>query len=192
MKTIIYFTIVILFLYAFDENKPCPIGGDKNNAKFQHVDSLKNRSVALSNINPNITLDSIFRSGDDSKRWSENDYANISGYIFNVKYGGAETCNCHSSNKNDLDIHIELVQDLKKSDGTKRMIVEINRFVKAKYSIYYDSVKLLIGKKVQISGYMFFDSEHKQNAINTSPSGTNLWRATCWEIHPCIFIKEIK
>lgn len=171
----------------------CPVKGDKNNAKFQHIDSLKNRSIPSNSTNFKITLDSILKPGNDAARWSSDNYVDIIGYVYDVKYGGAETCNCHSANKPDLDTHIEIVQDLKNSGPTKRMIVEINRYVKTNdTTLSYKYTRSLIGKKVEIRGFLFFDEEHKQNSYNCNPNGTNLWRATCVEIHPCFYIKEIK
>ncbi len=140
-----------------------------------------------------ISLDSILRPGDDTKRFSENTYVDLEGYVYDVKYGGAETCNCHTTDKTQLDIHIEIVKDLSDTPGRKRMIVEINRFTREKdKSLDYASVRSLRGKKVELSGWLFFDEEHKQNAANTMPNGTNVWRATAWEVHPCMYIKEIK
>lgn len=180
-----------LVLYPGDGTK-CPPKGDSSKSKLQNLDTLKNRSYVSVNIK-DLSLDDVFKPGDDTKRFTENEYVRVVGYVYAVKYGGSETCNCHSTDKTQLDIHIELVQDLSNSIGTKRMIVEINRFVRAKDSLMdYAAVKLLKGNKVEVIGWLFFDEEHKQNAINTTPNGTNLWRATCWEIHPCMSIKQLK
>ena len=108
------------------------------------------------------------------------------GYIYDVKWGGAETCNCHSKDKSQLDIHIELVSSLAGASNEKAMVVEITRYSKGSYT--YKQVQAFKGKKVKIKGWMFFDKEHKHNAVNTRPNGTNLWRANCWEVHPCQYI----
>ena len=52
--------------------------------------------------------------------------------------------------------------------------------------------KSKIGKKVRITGYLFYDLEHRHNAINTCNTCTNVWRASCWEIHPVCKIEVIK
>jgi len=46
--------------------------------------------------------------------------------------------------------------------------------------------KLIIGKKVRVTGWLLFDSEHKINSYNINPrrKTKTIWRATCWEIHP--------
>ena len=133
------------------------------------------------------------KPGDDTKRFSENEYVSITAYVYDVKYGGAETCNCHSKDKDQLDIHIEIVANLNDAAGSKRMIVEINRFTRANdKTLTYEYVHSLKGKKVEIQGWFFFDEEHKQNSYNTNPNGTVIWRGTAREVHPCLIIREVK
>ncbi|HWY35725.1 MAG TPA: hypothetical protein VNX68_13855 [Nitrosopumilaceae archaeon] len=183
--------IVLLSLFQLSIFGQCPVKGDNKNAKFETLDSLKNRTKASTKI-VSISLDDIMKPGDDTKRFSEDEYVSIIAYVYDVKYGGAETCNCHSKDKDQLDIHIEIVANLSDASGNKRMIVEINRFTRVNdKTLTYEYVHSLKGKKVEIQGLFFFDEEHKQNAINTSPNGTNVWRATCWEVHPCLVIKEV-
>ena len=194
MKKILLFLTIFLFtnMTFFDGGSKCPPKGDSAKEKLQNLDTLKNRST-ISNTVVKLSLDDVMKPGDDTKRFSENTFVDVTGYVFDVKYGGAETCNCHTTDKTQLDIHIEIVQDLAHPDKTKRMIVEINRFIRAKDpNMDYNVVKLLKGKKVELTGWLFFDEEHKQNAINTKPDGTNVWRGTCWEVHPCMSIKEVK
>jgi hypothetical protein len=185
-------TLVVLFLLQLSLSAQCPPQGDNAKPKFQTLDTLKNRTKSSTAIKI-VSLDSIMKPGDDTKRFSTNQYVSITGYVYEVKYGGAETCNCHTKDKSQLDIHIEIVQNLNDAAGSKRMIVEINRYTRATNpNMDYNIVHSLKGKKVEVQGWLFFDEEHKQNAINTSPQGTNVWRATCWEVHPCLSIKEAK
>jgi len=184
------YIIILILLCLPSFQVVCPPKGDNSNIKSQNSDLLKNRTITSTKINKTITLEKILQPGDDTKRFSESDYVDLVGYIYDVKWGGAETCNCHSKDKSQLDIHIELVSTLNKADNEKAMVLEITRYSRGSYT--YESIKALKGKKVEVKGWMFFDEEHKQNAVNTRPNGTNLWRATCWEIHPCQFIKEIK
>lgn len=191
MKKIIFSLLSILISFQQIRSQ-CPIGGDKQNAKFQHLDSLKNRTIPFSEYTI-LNLADILKPGNDEKRYNTNQFVKIIGYVYLVKFGGGETCNCHTTDKTQLDIHIELVLDMTTGSNTKAMIIEINRFTRnLNKSMDYDAIKLLKGKKVELTGWLFFDEEHKHNAINTNPQGTNLWRATCWEVHPCLSIKEIK
>lgn len=181
---------IILFLNVALYGQ-CPTKGDSQKTKLQNLDTLKNRSTPSSHV-VKLSLDDILKPGDDTKRFTEFEYVEIIGYVYDAKYGGSETCNCHTKDKSQYDIHIEIVKDLSDSDGPKRIIVEINRFTRENnVTMDYLAIRGLRKKKVRITGWLFFDEEHKQNAINTSPNGTNIWRATCWEVHPCLTIDEI-
>jgi hypothetical protein len=183
----------------------CPTQGDSPKLKLQALDTLKNRTKPALVVTP-ISMDNVIKPGDDTKRFNSNQYVSIIAYVYDVKYGGLETCNCHgfgdiehkdtltrAEQKQVLDIHIEIVENLDDAGPTKRMIVEINRFTIANNkAMSYDLIHSLKGKKVIITGWLFADEEHKQNSYNTSPNGTNLWRCTDWEIHPCLSIQEIK
>jgi hypothetical protein len=183
---------ILLSLSQLSFFSQCPPKGDNLKPKFQYLDSLKNRTSSSNTITP-ISLDSILKPGDDTKRFNSSQYVSIIGYVFEVKLGGSETCNCRTKDKSQFDIHIEIVKDLNDAAGNKRMIVEINRYARANdKSLDYALIHSLKGKKVEVQGLLFFDDEHKQNAQNTRPDGTNIWRATCWEVHPCLSIKEIK
>ena len=180
---------ILIACLSFVQINQCPQKGDSPKVDHQQMDLLKNRTTTSTNTNKSITLEKILQPGDDTKRFSENDYVDLIGYVYDVKWGGSETCNCHSKDKSQLDIHIELVSTLTGASNEKAMVVEISRYSKGSYT--YESVRALRGKKVEIKGWMFFDEEHKQNAVNTRPNGTNLWRATCWEVHPCQYISPL-
>jgi hypothetical protein len=172
----------IAFVLSVLASDPCSIYGDNKRPEMRYADSLKNRPQIIQLPAPDITLQSLLAPGDDRMRFNSSTYVAITGYIVLVKYGGAETCNCHTKNKADLDTHIELCST-PDGKGKDCVICEINRFNTDTSLLYYNVLQLK-GKKVQIDGYLFFDGEHKQNAVNTNPNGTFLWRATCWEIHP--------
>lgn len=183
MKSIL---IALLFVTIhLAAQKPCPIYGDKPVAKFMMLDSLKNRSITTE-INSNIKLEDILTfKGDDTKRYNSSNYVELTGYIILVKWGGAETCNCHSKSKDDLDIHIELALS-PDAKPTEAMVLEINRFTKDIRD--YKTLKQLVGQRVTVQGYMMLDDEHLNNAVTTNPKGKRNWRYTCWELHPLLHI----
>lgn len=186
MKTLI--SILLIFFWANFIQAQCSIYGDKPVRKFQILDSLKNRN-STDSIDSSVTLEKILSfTDDDTKNYSSSQYVTLHGYVVLVKYGGPETCNCHSKNKDDLDIHIEL--SLNPNDkGAKAMVVEINRYTRSDNPEFtLANIKKLIGKEVTVEGFMFLDKEHLQNAVTTNPDGTNLWRYTCWEVHPVMKI----
>jgi len=180
---------IILVFNVFLIFGQCPTNGDSPKEKLQILDSLKNRSVKP-NIKPiPLIVENFICKCKDEQKFSSNEYVSVTGYIVGVKYGGAETCECHSKDKNDLDYHIEIAANPNEKDKTNMMICEMTRFTR---NMSISDIKVLIGHKVEIEGYLFFDEEHAQNAYNTNPNGTNLWRGTIWELHPVFNIKLIE
>jgi hypothetical protein len=183
--------VFAVYFHLVSFTNDCPITGDGKNAKMKTADSLKNRPCVSGKANPAITIDKILTRGDDTKRFKWNEYVSIVGYVALVKQGGSETCNCHTKNKSLFDTHIELISSPNKSGHINCMVCEITRY-NNNPKLSYAEVKKLKGKKVKVEGYLFFDAEHHQNAINTNPTGTDIWRGTCTEIHPVINIEEVK
>jgi len=182
-----YILFILLFL-SFESKSQCPIYGDRALNKFQVLDALKNRNT-IGRIDPSVTLQNILTyKKDDRGLYNSNQYVSLKGYVTLVKYGGAETCNCHSTNKDDLDIHIEIALT-SNTTGKNAMIVEINRYTRKTHpELSLVSIKKLIGKQVTVNGWLFYDEEHNQNAVTSNPNGTNLWRYTTLEIHPVMSI----
>ena len=188
MKALLIIALYLLVIIMGEilPTNPCPVKGDKDNPKFQHTDSLKNRNYK-EQANDSINLYWImFPVIHMENQWSFNErtYVTLTGYILGVKWGGAETCNCHNKDTSQEDYHIELIPD--SAYKGKPMICEVNRYVRC---ISWTALKKLIHHNVTISGNLFYDAEHWQNAVNSNPQGTNLWRQTCWELHPVLSIK---
>ena len=158
----------------------CPVRGNSPQERLQHLDSLKNRSDT--GTNP-LAVD-IHSFYQQAPVLSDTQFISITGYIKLVKYGGGETCNCRSVDHRDQDYHIEVVDTL--FGDHEPVICEVNRFVRP---MTYLQLKGLVGTKVTITGWVFYDIEHKQNSVDENPNGTDFWRQTDIEIHPVIFIK---
>jgi len=182
------YLLFILLLLSFESKSQCSIYGDRGLRKFQILDSLKNRNN-IGKVDSSITLQNILTyKGDDRGLYNSNQYVSLKGYVTLVKWGGAETCNCHSDNKDDLDIHIEIALT-PNTTGKNAMIVEINRYTRKVHpELNLVNIKKLIGKQVTVEGWLFYDEEHKQNAVTSNPTGTNLWRYTTLEVHPVMSI----
>jgi len=100
----------------------CPIGGKPAN----HDDSMKNRSAIGVAYAP-ISFASLLKIGKNDTVPAG--YYTITGYCVLVKEGGAETCNCKTTDKTKWDTHIEISQDSKHTKGTDVVIVEVNQYV---------------------------------------------------------------
>lgn len=152
--------------------------------RIKRLNMLKNRSIPANLIPKVILISDILKPGVDSLRYDPSQFVSITGYIILVKYGGAESCNCKTSDKSKWDIHIELAAN-PDDVGSKSMICEAG--ITSRLSngeLTMDKIKPMNGKKVTITGYLFPDSEHWAESANTNPTGTTIWRNTEWEIHP--------
>jgi hypothetical protein len=117
--------------------------------------------------------------------------ADVEGYVFKIKSGGAETCNCKSPDQKWYDTHIYLSPDGKATKLSDCFIVEITpRFRLAGLSgnVSKSTEDLIAafppGTHVEVTGWQFYDREHEPNALAIHPDNPKAWRSTCWEIHP--------
>ena len=184
------FTLLLLTLSCSAQEifHDCPMTGDAKSDRVAVADSLKNRYVEPTNITP-ITLDTMLKSTENNL--DQNQGVSVEGYVVLVKDGSLETCNCHS--KIYKDIHIELVMDSTDTDKSDGVIVEVTPRFKDKHPDWTTALlkKLILGHKVRITGFLFYDKEHENASKNTRSNGKHDWRGTCWEIHPITNIEVI-
>lgn len=155
---------------------------------------LKNRYRVprTADIDFGITLDSLLGDGTpDQARFDESKAVVIEGYIIYVaKRGSAESCNCGTQKSAYTDRHIEIALDPGEKKGGRTVVIEITPRMRIKREWTQAWLESLAGKKVQVTGWLFYDREHERQACNINPltcgkyakSGT--MRQTCWEIHP--------
>lgn len=181
---------------AFEVGPPeifrgCSPEGTAQQPSVRERNALKNRNrrPAPTDLNPLITLAAILDRGDDAARWEDADAAMVVGYVFHVKAGGSETVNCGETRSQWKDTHIELTLSANATDAEDRFVVEVTPRWRDFFHSQFDwSTSTLAdeleGNCVRVTGWMFYDASHWHNAVNTNPNGTQIWRATAWEIHP--------
>lgn len=193
-----FFTLVVLALLVAGSSAAqkkfhdCGMAGNAKSDRAKRLNEGKNRYTIPQpdDIDTTITLEKILEPGDDETRFSNSQAAELTGYVYAVKRGGVETCNCKAADEQYQDTHIEIVANPSHTAQTERMIVEVTpRFKKKMRDKGVDwstngLKKLFLNKWVRVRGWMLFDVEHLYSAFNTNENGDNLWRATCWEIHP--------
>jgi hypothetical protein len=146
---------------------------------------LKNRSTAPqpSEFNPAITMAALVAPGDDTNRWRNNEGAEITGYVWDVK------------DEADHDTHIELVPNPQHPE--QKVIVEVTprwRSIMAQQGVDWSSAALrdtLHGRWVRVRGWMLFDADSKDESENTAPGHGGNWRWTAWEVHPITSIELV-
>jgi hypothetical protein len=186
-------------LAAQDDFHGCGMAGTAKPAAIKAVNRLKNRYTPPgdTDIDTAVTLKAMLKLGDDTDRFDEEKGAEIVGYVYDVKPGGKETCNCGATDSELRDTHIELVPSPTLNDKTHRVIVEITPRLRAKMAEQgedwsTDALKAAIKHKwVRVRGWLLFDVEHLGNAEHTNPGGKKIWRATVWEIHPIAEFKVV-
>jgi hypothetical protein len=160
-------------------------------------------------------------------------YVSVVAYVNAVGVGGSggESCNCNAKGSDDLvDTHIDIYGMKASHNSRNKVVVEstfrIRQLAKMgflKSKIAPNKVinkdwstdnlkKQLKGRKVRITGWLFYDSDHhredwrsdKDDAFNKDGTkrkkmlpnskkntDTKNWRGTCWEIHPVMGLEVL-
>ena len=186
--------LLALFFTAAAFGAPCGIDGDSTNPKLIAIDHLKNRSetppTSLAALDWNVLL----KPGDDTARLETSGVATLTGYVAVVQPGGIESCNCHAKDLPHRDTHIYVAQDAQHTLKSQCVVVEVTPRFRDLHPDWTSALlkKNLTGHIVTFTGWLLFDAEHKQNAVNTEPGNKKDWRATCWELHPVTGIEIVK
>jgi hypothetical protein len=158
------------------------------------LNPLKNRTVAPTSaqIDHAITLTAVLAPGNDQTRFHTNRGAVIEGWVIGTKLEGKESCNCNKTDAKDRDYHIAVAKKKTETDGSKMMVVEVTPKVRAEMGWSESDVTGLKGHKVKFTGWMFFDTKHKNIARNTHFGTATVVRATCWEVHPVMKFEKLQ
>jgi hypothetical protein len=189
-------------VYVQQDGKKCAEEGSPNSSDpIKAVNRLKNRNAAPGDkdIDPLVSLMAMVAPGRDDTRFDATKGATVRGLVMEVKVGGKESCNCQATNPLDMDTHVSLAL-APNAPKSQWVIVEVTprlrKQMKDKGEDWSTKAletgdKKIKGKWVEITGWLMFDFVHTDGAENTSqnPGSADIWRATCWEIHPITSIK---
>jgi hypothetical protein len=143
--------------------------GNPNKNRFDMPDPSKINQVRVADL-VKATKSSNYQTGEAVQ---------VSGYVYDVKPGGVESCNCGTKDQSFID-----------TDVANRMIVEITprmREIMEKQGIDWSTATLkekILNHHVTVQGWLFYDEIHEPQAVSTNPSNASDWRGSCWEIHP--------
>ncbi|MCA1628900.1 MAG: hypothetical protein LC785_02585 [Acidobacteria bacterium] len=176
---------------------PCPRRGCALTAEKRAFVLLKNRESqpAESDFDRAASLDALLAAGDDRARWSESRAAAVEGYVVDVQVGGVESSNCFSLTRRDVHVHVARRAD---APATETVVVEVTpRSAAAARARGLDwSLRALrrdlTGRLCRFEGWLLYDREHADEALNTAPGNPVDWRATAWELHPVTRIDVLK
>ena len=188
----IFLVAAFIFLDRF-----CPASGLALSESVRTVHRLKNRTSfpQPSDFDSQVSLSNVLAPGRDETRWSQTKAARIEGYVVSVGKGGIELANCYSPCRRDIHIDVALRRD---APPGERMVVEVTPYferLNASQGVDWSEQRLkqsLVGRWCRIEGWLFYDISHDEESTNTHQGGSNIWRATGWEIHPVTKIEIIE
>jgi len=188
-------------LTAQEKFHGCPTSGNARGRDVRALNRLKNRyerPMPEDYSRYGIALDSMLVPGDDRKRFTNSQAAEVTGWVRQVQIGGVESCNCGAKDPLFRDTHILLALEQKEKKVRKMVVAEVTprwREVMRKRGVDWTTdglKKALLGKRVRVRGWMLYDWHYQDESENTHPGGKKNWRATAWEIHPVISIEVLK
>ena len=199
MKTLFFFLLLGINCSAQDviniDGINCGIHGSSQiGSKTYVLNEYKNRYSFPDSISidRSLSISDLLSSGNPNQ-FDQNKAITIQGYVFDVKTGGVETCNCKTKDAAFRDTHIEITPDENHTDPQYRIIVEVTpriREIMATKGMNWSTTELhglLKGLKIEVTGWLFYDSEHEDASFANDPNdeiGRSNWRGSCWEIHP--------
>ncbi len=184
----------------------CPLIGARPDGsppgqRERTLNPKKNRRTAPTpqDIDKSVSLAKMLANGNDQTRFDEKKGAEISGYVVNVEQGGhPETANCGNLTEELTDTHITIAVG-NTNDLTQTLVIEVTPWwreaMKAQGVDWTTATlrKTIKGKTIKVRGWLLFDLDHIDEAINTRKADAkkNPWRKTIWEIHPVTAIEVI-
>lgn len=194
MKSITLVCALIFYLISSESFSQCPSYGSATDEAHQDLNRGKNKSMITPDQSPVfLPLRNLITSKkrNDINLYRNGAYIYTEGYLISAEEQGPESCNCNKASiakKNgDVHIYLALVPNAPKKNS---IVVEITPAYKKKHTNY--SEPLQPGTRVRVEGFLLYDFEHKGNAVNTCINCGNVWRKTCWEIHPVTSISIIE
>lgn len=198
---LILLTMVVSFLaFGQDEiiidGQPCNLhGSSKQGRKEYDQNPYKNRYnfPKISDFVTELSLENFVDGSAVKGKFSQDMAIEVTGYVYDVKVGGTETCNCKTTNPLFRDTHIEVTLNDQETGKDNRFIVEVTPRIRQKFAnqgIDWTTEALkgtLKGRMVKIQGWLFYDFSHETENFSDDPNdniGKKNWRATSWEIHP--------
>lgn len=210
----------------------CTIDGAGTNKEKKRLNQLKNRFRLPAGDFESITFDDLSALNQgrvenkkvvdfpDSSDQNNERAVTIEGYVDKVSVGGCssgESCNCKTQIPRYCDTHINVLpaKNTDKRGGRNVYVVEVTRrsvilaskgLLSSNIGTNWSTAELqkLEGHRVRFSGYLYFDTDHSQEAWVNDPGNKigfkrdskgrfegNNWRQTAWEVHPVMGIRVL-
>ena len=165
----------------------CGMTGDARDPDTQALDKLKNRHEAPTEIDKSATLAAMSAAKSGSNTFDSSKGAEVEGYLVKVTLEKGESCNCHSTAKEDWDFHCYLAPT-KNPSLNERLVVEVTPRMR-KWTLA--QMRAMIGKRLKVTGWILDDAKHRDASEADTPGNEKNWRASTWEIHPVMAIQVV-
>lgn len=207
------FLIVCIIIIAVQElqsqdeinidGSPCGMHGSaRTGTKEYEQNPFKNRYniPVKSDFDTRLQLKDFVDGKATENKFLQTKAVEITGYVYDVKKGGVETCNCKTTDPLFRDTHIEITLNDQETGPENRFIIEVTPRIRqalADKGIDWTTEALkenIKGHMVKVQGWLFYDFSHKTENYADDPNnsiGRNNWRATSWEIHPITSLEII-
>jgi hypothetical protein len=180
---------------------PAELEGSATTPAGRALNRLKNRSEPPqeTDLDPTATLEAMLAPGPDENRFSPLQAAKIRGFVISVRKQGMTSANFRRADARFRGTHIMLGLS-KDAPPHRRVLAVVTPRLRDKMKekgLDWSAAALrsptsgIVGKKVELTGWLLFNLAHMVQAANTNPGGSHNWRATCWEIHPVTDIKLV-
>ncbi len=176
----------------------CGMEGSAKRAGDKTLNRFKNRYTLPreNDFDARFNWEEFLKDEDDRKKFSNENAAILRGYVYRIKEGSVETCNCNAKDPYFQDTHIILTPNADKTDALLQVVIEVTprlRLLMREKGIdwSHEALKKLRGKKVEIQGWLFYDYRHGENSAKIRKTG-KITRSTAWEIHPVTQITVLK
>ncbi|MCX6232926.1 MAG: hypothetical protein NTZ33_15460 [Bacteroidetes bacterium] len=202
MKKILTLLMIVISFVAYGQDEitidgqPCNLhGSSRQGTKEYDQNPFKNRYnfPKAGDFETGLSLENFIDGTAVKGKFNQAKAVEVTGYVYDVKVGGIETCNCKTSDPLFRDTHIELTLNDQDTGPEKRFIVEVTPRIRKKLAdqgVDWTTEALkgkMKGHMVKIQGWLFYDFSHETENFADDPKdniGRTNWRATSWEIHP--------
>ena len=168
---------------------------EKKKQEHRDANPKKNRSDDPGTMGfTTVTMAQLMKKGNDRARFQDGTKVELVAFMMEARAGSPESCNCGFTDDLHADKHIYLVAKKNVTDKKKAVIAEVAPRMREALGKQSDWTCQKLnadfqGQWVKVRGYMFYDKEHEPSCPRFTPKGKNLWRNTCWEIHPITSIE---
>ena len=109
------------------DSKSCGMEGSAKRSGDKTLNRFKNRYTLPreDDFDARFNWAELLEDEDDRQKFSNESAAILRGYVYRIKAGSVETCNCNSKDRTFQDTHIILTPDADNTDALQQAVIEV-------------------------------------------------------------------